>query len=100
VSSGRKEFLKLLHERAQKFYSRQGPSRFEIKEGLETLLAILEESLIKGERISISGFGTFLVRLEKPRKGRDFRTGEVREVSPRKRPVFRPSRKLLEFLNS
>ncbi len=100
MSSGRKEIFELLYRRAGEFYTESRPSRFEVKEALETILELLEEALLKGERVTISGFGTFYLQEERERKGRDFITGDFKEIPPRKKIKFRPSSKLLKLFNS
>jgi integration host factor subunit alpha len=46
-----------------------GFARHESAEFLEKVFAIMKETLEKGEKIKISGFGNFVVREKKPRKG-------------------------------
>jgi len=55
--------------------------------------------LNKGEKIKISGFGTFEVKHQKGRKGRNLKNGEIVEIPPHERIVFHPSKKLKRLLN-
>ena len=48
----------------------------------------IAESVKKGERVSIQGFGAFELRELKERKIRNPRTGEVIEVPAKKRVFF------------
>ena len=50
----------------------------------------IAETVRKGERISIQGFGAFELRELKERKIRNPRTGELLEVPRRKKVVFIP----------
>ncbi len=50
----------------------------------------IAETVKKGERVSIQGFGAFELRELKERKIRNPRTGEVMEVPIRKKVVFIP----------
>ena len=52
------------------------------------------ESLRKGRRVTISGFGTFVVARRAARAVHDPRTGDTIKIPPTKVPRFRPSRSL------
>ena len=64
----------------------------EAGELVETVIEAIAERLAEGETVMISGFGSFSVRYKGPRTGRNPRTGEAAEISPRRVVVFRPSR--------
>jgi DNA-binding protein HU-beta len=66
---------------------------------VEGFLSVLTESLEKGEKVDLRGFGTFKVDERKARKARNPRTGEEVYVPAKKVPVFRPSRDLKERVN-
>jgi DNA-binding protein HU-beta len=53
------------------------------------VLEEIEGSVARGERVSLSGFGTFDRRERAPRTGRNPRTGEAIRVSASVVPVFR-----------
>ena len=50
----------------------------------------IAETVRKGERVSIQGFGAFELRELKERKIRNPRTGELLEIPRRKKVVFIP----------
>jgi DNA-binding protein HU-beta len=52
------------------------------------------ESLRKGRRVTISGFGTFAVSNRAARNGRNPRTGKEITIPQAKVPRFKPSRSL------
>ena len=54
------------------------------------VLEEIEGSVARGERVSLSGFGTFDRRERGPRTGRNPRTGEAIRVGASVVPVFRP----------
>ncbi len=57
----------------------------------ETLNATFEAikgSLKKGQKVSLIGFGSFLVRQRKARTGRNPKTGETIQIKARKVPAF------------
>jgi DNA-binding protein HU-beta len=53
------------------------------------VLEEIEGSVARGERVSLSGFGTFDRRERAPRTGRNPRTGEAIRVGASVVPVFR-----------
>jgi len=57
------------------------------------------ESLEKGERIEVRGFGTFTLRNYKSYKGRNPRTGEIVDVPPKRLPFFKVGRELKKMVN-
>ncbi len=57
----------------------------------ETLNATFESikaSLKKGQKVSLVGFGSFLVKNRKARIGRNPKTGETIQIKARKVPAF------------
>lgn len=47
------------------------------KEGIEALLAEISRALKRGEKVILSGFGTFKITKVKDKKGRNPKTGET-----------------------
>lgn len=45
-----------------------------------------------GEKVQITGFGTFVIRQKRQRRGRNPQTGEEMVILPRRSVVFRPSK--------
>ena len=60
----------------------------------------MEESLRRGERIEIRGFGSFEIREYKSYEGRNPRTGEPVEVKPKKLPFFKVGKELKERIHA
>lgn len=56
-------------------------------------------ALRQGEKVNISGFGTFAVSERKARTGRNPKTGEVIEISASRAPKFKPGKHLRDLLN-
>ncbi len=71
-----------------------GGSKTSAERAMNAFLASIFESLRKGRRVTISGFGTFVVTKRAGRNGRDPRTGKEITIPPTKAPRFRPSRGL------
>jgi integration host factor subunit beta len=59
----------------------------------------MRESLEKGDRIEIRGFGTFVVRHYGAYKGRNLKTGEIVHVPPKKPPYFKVGREMKKLVN-
>ncbi len=49
---------------------------------------LIGECLVRGEKVVITGFGTFLVRSRAARRGRNPQTGEVIQIPTKKTPGF------------
>ena len=78
---------------ARVIYERHGGiSNKEASRLVDRILDFIKDGLKTGDRVQISGFGTFLVRNKKERKGRNPQTGEEMIILPRKSVVFRPSK--------
>ena len=76
-----------------------GFTRHQSVEFLEQVFAIMKETLEKGEKIKISGFGNFAVREKRLRKGRNPKTGEEIAISARRVLTFKPSYILRKIVN-
>ena len=58
----------------------------------------IKTSLKKGQKVSLIGFGSFLVRARKARTGRNPRTGEAIQIKARKVPAFSAGSELKKAL--
>ena len=66
---------------------------------LDAVLGAITDSLAKGEKIQISGFGTFEVRHRGARIGRNPRTGEAVQIAASKAPAFKAGKGLKDAVN-
>jgi integration host factor subunit alpha len=80
-------------------YEKVGFSKKEAAEIVELVFDTIKETLERGEKIKVSGFGNFIVRDKKSRVGRNPQTGEEIEISARRVLTFRPSQVLKNALN-
>ena len=80
-------------------YSKVGISKKESADLVEMIFDTMKDTLSKGEKIKISGFGNFVVREKRSRMGRNPQTGESMEISARRVLTFRPSQVLKNDLN-
>ena len=71
-----------------------GFSKKEAAEIVETVFDTIKETLERGEKIKISGFGNFVVRDKNARAGRNTQTGQEITISARRVLTFKPSQVL------
>jgi len=64
------------------------------REAVQAIINSIRDSLKRGEKIVITGFGTFSVRKRVERIGRNPKTGEKITISARKAPGFTPGKTL------
>lgn len=74
-------------------------SKKESAEIVEMVFETIKETLERGEKIKISGFGNFVVRQKMERTGRNPQTGEEIKIAPRKVLTFKPSQVLKNSIN-
>jgi integration host factor subunit alpha len=74
-------------------------SRQEAVQLVDQVFQILKENLEKGEKVKISGFGNFMTREKRARKGRNPQTGEELMISGRRVLTFKPSAMLRKVVN-
>jgi len=71
----------------------------ESAEVVDLVFEITKQTLESGEKIKISGFGNFIPRVKRPRRGRNPKTGEEMAISGRRVVTFKPSKVLRKALN-
>jgi len=69
-----------------------------VGELVDNLFDTMAVSIKKEKRFTYPGFGTFVVRTRKARKGRNPQTGEVIKIKASKSVGFRPAKALKERL--
>jgi integration host factor subunit alpha len=83
----------------ESIYEKVGFSKKEVAKIVESIFDIIKESLQKEEKIKISGFGNFVVRKKRARRGRNPQTGDDIQITPRRILTFKPSQVLKGALN-
>ena len=74
-------------------YERHGGiSNREAARLVEIIFECIKSRLGDGEKVQITGFGTFVIRNKKERRGRNPQTGEEMVIRPRRSVTFRPSK--------
>lgn len=64
------------------------------KETIRVFLNAIKDSLKRGEKVVLTGFGTFSLRNRKTRKGRNPKTGAAITIPARRAPGFTPGKSL------
>ena len=84
---------------ATDLYEKIGIPKKEATDIVEMVLRTIKEALRKGETVKIAGFGNFVVRSKRERKGRNPKTGEEIGITPRKVVTFKPSQLFKKDVN-
>lgn len=64
------------------------------RDAVASFIGAVRDSLKRGEKVVITGFGTFSVRNRAARPGRNPKTGERITIGARKAPGFTPGKTL------
>lgn len=64
------------------------------KDAVNTIFASITQALKRGEKVVVTGFGTFLVRKRAQRKGRNPQTGAEIQIPATKTPGFTAGKSL------
>ncbi|MFO7876684.1 MAG: HU family DNA-binding protein [Desulfovermiculus sp.] len=78
---------------------RQGISLDEASVIVNTFFDSIKDSLKRGDRVEIRGFGSFKIKEYEGYQGRNPSTGEMVQVKPKRLPFFRVGKDLKEYLN-
>ena len=78
----------------QAVINRTGISRTKAERAVETVFESMKQTLARGERIELRGFGIFKVRPRKTGIGRNPRTGAAVVIEPGKVVRFTPGKEL------
>jgi integration host factor subunit beta len=74
-------------------------SQKDIDLSVKSILEQMVQSMEKGERIEIRGFGSFSLHYRPPRKGRNPKTGEAVKLPEKYVPHFKPGKELRDRVN-
>jgi integration host factor subunit alpha len=88
-------------EIVQALYDRVGGfSKKESADLVDLVFDMMKDTLAKGEKIKVSGFGNFVLRDKRQRPGRNPQTGDPIKISERRVLTFKASQILKHALNS
>lgn len=74
-------------------------SKADAEKALNATLAAIAESLNKGDKVTLVGFGTFAVSKRDARQGRNPQTGNTIKIPAKKVVKFKAGSKLSEAVN-
>ena len=72
--------------------ARTGLTKKSAEEVLDTIQDTIMDAVRDGDKVTLTGFGAFLLVERPARKGRNPRTGEIIEIAAHKRPRFVPGK--------
>ncbi len=76
-----------------------GLSKKDTEASLAAFIETVEETLSKGDKIQLVGFGSFEIRDRAARTGKNPLTGEEMNIPAAKVPAFKPGKALKEKVN-
>ncbi len=83
----------------QNVYEKLGFSKKDSADIVETVFDIIKDCLAKGGKVKISGFGNFIVKEKRARRGRNPQTGQEISITERRVLTFKSSQVLRKALN-
>lgn len=69
------------------------------EKAVKAVFSVISDSLTKGDKVQIIGFGTFEVRQRKAREGRNPRNNEPIQIEASKTPAFKAGKQLKDAVN-
>ncbi|MGI5997877.1 MAG: HU family DNA-binding protein [Lutispora sp.] len=69
------------------------------EKALKAFMDTVQETLAKGDKVQLVGFGTFEVKQRAARVGRNPRTKEEIKIPASKAPLFKPGKDLKDSVN-
>ena len=79
--------------------AKTGDTKKSAEASVDAFVAVIKETLKKGEKVQLVGFGSFEVRKRAARKGRNPQTKEEIKIPASKAPVFKAGKQLKELVN-
>ncbi len=79
--------------------AKTGETKKAAEASVDAFVSVVKETLSKGEKIQLVGFGSFEVRKRAARKGRNPQTKEEIKIPASKAPVFKAGKQLKELVN-
>jgi DNA-binding protein HU-beta len=75
-------------------------TKAQAKSLVEAVFAGIRDAALKGEEVSVPGFGKFKVQDKPARTGRNPRTGEAVQIAATKKLAFQPAKALKDALSA
>ena len=83
----------------QKIAENGNMTKKEAEVALNAVVAAIADAVAAGEKVQVSGFGSFDVKARDARTGRNPKTGEAVEIAASKRVVFTAAQALKDKIN-
>ncbi|NLJ35339.1 MAG: HU family DNA-binding protein [candidate division WS1 bacterium] len=87
VTAGKTDIIDAVAEKT-------GLTKKDAQSAVDAMLEAIVDSLQRGERVQLTGFGTFETRERKERKGSNIQTGEEIIIPASTVPAFKPGKAL------
>lgn len=84
----------------ESIFEKVGFSKKDATDVVELLFEAIKDSLEKGDNVKISGFGNFMIRQKRARRGRNPQTGSDMTITARRVLTFKPSQILKDAVNT
>lgn len=78
--------------------AKTGLTKKDAERVVNATLETVTQTLEKGEKVQLSGFGLFDVKMREARVGRNPRTKETIQIPATKQPVFKASKSLKDLI--
>lgn len=79
--------------------NKTGETKKVTEETINAFVEVVKETLKKGDKIQLVGFGTYEVRHRAARKGHNPQTGAEIDIPASKMPAFKPGKALKDEVN-
>ena len=79
--------------------TKTGSTKKDAEASLNAFVEAVTETLVKGDKVQLVGFGSFEVRKRAARKGRNPQTKEEIRIPASKAPVFKAGKALKDLVN-
>lgn len=86
-------------ELIQAVSEKSGLTKKAASDAVEAVLATISEELVKGDKVTLVGFGTFEVRSRAERDGINPSTREKIKIPATQVPAFKPGKSLKEMVS-
>ena len=80
--------------------TKTGETKKDAEATLNAFVNVVSETLAKGDKVQLVGFGSFEVRKRAARKGRNPQTKEEIKIPASKAPVFKAGKALKDAVNA
>ncbi len=81
-------------ELAEMVADKTGMTKKDSENAVAAVVDGITETMVKGDKVQLVGFGTFEARERKEREGRNPSTGEAIKIAAQKVPAFKPGKAL------